>query len=53
MRRSIGKGPRCVELESSELMKELLWKDPLFRQEREDKEYVKRVIKADIETLRA
>ena len=34
-------------------MKELLWKDPLFRQEREDKEYVKRVVEVDIETLRA
>ncbi|KAL3762757.1 hypothetical protein ACHAW5_002262 [Stephanodiscus triporus] len=52
-RRSTGKGPRRVELESGELMKELLRKDPLFRQEREDEEYVKRVVEADMETLRA
>ena len=51
--RLIGKGPRCVKLESGELMKELLWKDPLFQQERGDEEYVKRVVEADIETLRA
>jgi hypothetical protein len=44
---------RRVELESGELMKELLWKDHLFRQEREDEEYVKKVVEADIETLRA
>jgi len=42
-RRSTGKGPRRVELESGELMKELLRKDPLFRQEREDEEYVKSI----------
>ena len=30
VRRLIGKGPHCVELESGELMKALLWKDPLF-----------------------
>ncbi len=51
--RLIGKGPCCVELELGKLMKELLWKDSLFGQEREDKEYVKRVIEEDIETLRA
>jgi hypothetical protein len=53
VRQLIGMGPRCIELESGELMKDLLWKDSLFRQEREDKEYVKRVVEADIATLRA
>ena len=52
-RRLIGKGTCCVELKSGKLMKELLWKGPLFRQEREDKEYVMRVVEADIETHRA
>jgi hypothetical protein len=52
-RRSTRKGHRRVELESGELMKELLRKDPLFRQEREDEEYVKRVVEGDMETLRA
>ena len=42
-RRSAGKGPRRVELEAGELMRELLRKDPLFRQEREDEEYARRI----------
>jgi hypothetical protein len=42
-RRSAGKGPRRVELEAGELMRELLLKDPLFRQEREDEEYARRI----------
>jgi hypothetical protein len=37
-RRLIRKGPHCAKLKSGKLVKELLWKDPLFQQEREDED---------------
>ena len=45
-------GPRRVELKSGELMKELLAKDPLYRQEREDEECVKRLLEEEEEERR-
>lgn len=45
-------GPRRVELKSGELMKELLAKDPLYRQEREDEECVKRLLEEEEKELR-
>ena len=41
------KGPHRVELTSGELFNELLQKDPRFRQEREDDEYVRKLMEEE------
>eukprot|EP00579_Thalassiosira_antarctica_P030404 CAMPEP_0202030346 /NCGR_PEP_ID=MMETSP0905-20130828/64449_1 /ASSEMBLY_ACC=CAM_ASM_000554 /TAXON_ID=420261 /ORGANISM="Thalassiosira antarctica, Strain CCMP982" /LENGTH=593 /DNA_ID=CAMNT_0048594141 /DNA_START=38 /DNA_END=1819 /DNA_ORIENTATION=- len=47
------KGPHRLQLKSGELMEELLQKDPKFRQEREDEQYVKKVVEEEEETQKA
>jgi len=44
------KGPHRLQLKSGELMEDLLKRDPKFRQEREDEQYVKKVIQQEEET---